>query len=67
MKPFPTNREGLLYLHRIMPGQTDLNELLKTMHPVLNEGEYVFCTISASQIIDQTKIIGTFKEKDLLL
>jgi hypothetical protein len=47
-----------------MPAETDLTALLKTMRPILNEGEYVFCTINASQTIDQTIIIGSFKEKE---
>ncbi|WP_259066386.1 ACT domain-containing protein [Mucilaginibacter sp. X4EP1] len=47
-----------------MPGETNLTELLKTMCPTLNEGEYVFCTIPASQTIDPAVIIGSFKEKE---
>ncbi len=34
------------------------------MQPVLNEGEYVFCTIASNQAVDQSKIIGSFKEKE---
>ena len=34
------------------------------MHPVLNEGEYVFCTIPSNHTFDQTKTIGSFKEKE---
>ncbi|HAL81383.1 MAG TPA: acetyltransferase [Mucilaginibacter sp.] len=47
-----------------MAGETNISTLLKTMRPILNEGEYVFCTVDASQTIDQTKSIGSFKEKD---
>ncbi|TWJ02240.1 hypothetical protein JN11_01212 [Mucilaginibacter frigoritolerans] len=47
-----------------MPGETNLTELLKTMHPTLNEGDYVFCTISSSITIDHDLIIGSFKEKE---
>jgi hypothetical protein len=47
-----------------MAGETSITELLKTMSPKLNEGEYVFCTISPSQTIDPTNIIGLFKEKE---
>jgi len=47
-----------------MAGETSIIELLKTMSPILNEGEYVFCTIPASQAIDQAHIIGSFKEKE---
>jgi len=34
------------------------------MQPILNEGAYVFCTIASNRAIDQTKIIGSFKEKE---
>jgi len=47
-----------------MAGETNITTLLKTMRPILNEGEYVFCTVDASQTIDQTIIIGSFKEKE---
>jgi hypothetical protein len=47
-----------------MTGETNLSELLKTMHPILNDGEYVFCTLSTAQTIDPSKIIGSFKEKE---
>jgi hypothetical protein len=47
-----------------MQAETDLNKLLKTMRPILNEGEYVFCTVPITQTIDSIKIIGSFKEKE---
>jgi len=47
-----------------MPGKTNLSELLKTMRPKLNDGEYVFCTIAPTQTIDQKYIIGSFKEAE---
>lgn len=47
-----------------MAGETNLNELLKTMHPTLNDGDYVFCLMPAAQIIDPSLIIGSFKEKE---
>lgn len=34
------------------------------MHPILNDGDYVFCTIPTTQTIDPSKIIGSFKEKE---
>ena len=30
-----------------MPGETDLRTLLRSMRPVLREGEFVFCTTAA--------------------
>ena len=47
-----------------MAGETNLNELLKTMRPTLNDGDYVFCAIPAAQAIDPSQIIGSFKEKE---
>jgi hypothetical protein len=47
-----------------MSGETDITTLLKTMRPKLNDGEYVFCTVPASQTIDPTNIIGSFKEAE---
>jgi len=47
-----------------MAGETSIIELLKTMSPKLNEGEYVFCTIPHSQAIDPANIIGSFKEAE---
>ncbi len=47
-----------------MSGATNLTQLLKTIRPILNEGEYVFCTIPPQEIIDQSVIIGSFKEKE---
>jgi hypothetical protein len=47
-----------------MSGETDITALLKTMSPKLNEGEYVFCTIPYSKVIDYTLVIGSFKEKE---
>jgi hypothetical protein len=47
-----------------MPGETNIVTLLKTMKPELNNGDYVFCTVPLSGIIDNTDIIGLFKEKE---
>ena len=47
-----------------MPGETDIIALLKTMRPKLNVGDYVFCTIPASHIIDPTTSIGSFREAE---
>jgi hypothetical protein len=47
-----------------MPGETNLNILLKTMTPVLNAGDYVFCTIKDIQNIPQDKLLGSFREAE---
>ena len=47
-----------------MPGETNLQQLLSTMRPKLQQGDYVFCTVDAINNIDQQKIIGLFKEEE---
>lgn len=47
-----------------MPGETNINILLKNMTPKLNEGIYVFCIITTLNGIDANEIIGTFKEDE---
>lgn len=48
----------------IMPGEKDLVQLLKTMQPCLNEGEYVFCTVADLNSIPTDQIISFFKETE---
>jgi len=47
-----------------MPGETDLEKLLKNMEPVLNEGEYVFCTFESQKQPAEIKPTGWFMEKE---
>jgi hypothetical protein len=47
-----------------MPGETNLSTLLKNMTPVLNTGDYVYCTVSALNAIDTSQILGLFKEAE---
>jgi hypothetical protein len=47
-----------------MTGETNLNVLLKNMTPVLNEGDYVYCTLSTINSIDPADILGLFKESE---
>jgi hypothetical protein len=47
-----------------MPGETNLTTLLKNMTPTLNEGDYVFCTVSNLVNINPNDIIGSFKEAE---
>ncbi|ASU33477.1 ACT domain-containing protein [Mucilaginibacter xinganensis] len=47
-----------------MFGETNLAALLETMSPKLNEGDYVFCTVSTLDNIDPKEIIGLFKEDE---
>jgi hypothetical protein len=47
-----------------MSGETNLNILLKNMTPVLHEGDYVYCTVPATNSVDTADILGLFKEKE---
>jgi uncharacterized protein len=46
-----------------MTGETNLTILLKNMQPVLNNGQYVFCTLTTGRL-DMSKILMLFKEKE---
>ncbi|XHR92707.1 ACT domain-containing protein [Mucilaginibacter sp. UC70_90] len=45
-------------------GETNLNTLLKNMTPVLNEGDYVYCTTTSLNGINTDDIIAFFKEQE---
>lgn len=47
-----------------MPGETELSKLLKTIKPVLNTGEYVFCTVTNTLPVDFNEAVMFFKEKE---
>lgn len=47
---------------KYMAGETDLTTLLKSMTPELNEGDYVFCTISND--MDLKDVVCSFREKE---
>lgn len=47
-----------------MAGETNLQALISTMEPVLNQGEYVFATIDDIELFDITKMISFFKEEE---
>lgn len=47
-----------------MTGETNLSVLLNSMSPTLNEGQYVFCTITDETALDFSKIQLFFKEKE---
>lgn len=54
-----------------MTGETDLATLLRTMQPVLHEGEYVFCTVEfqtypdcSYRFLDTLAPIGLFQEAE---
>jgi uncharacterized protein len=45
-----------------MSGETNLEQLLKTMQPVLNEGEYVFCVVKDVSQMNLNETLMFFKE-----
>lgn len=47
-----------------MPGETNLQQILKTMQPKDNEGEYVFCVVNDLSAIDLRNILFFFKEQE---
>ena len=47
-----------------MTGEKNLVSLLQSMKPELNEGEYVFCTVTNKMNIEDEKIILSFQEKE---
>ena len=47
-----------------MPGETNLQQLLGTASPHLNEGGFVFCTVSPSAALPWESAVGIFHEKE---
>ncbi|MBB6238592.1 hypothetical protein HDC90_003231 [Pedobacter sp. AK013] len=47
-----------------MAGEKSLAKLLKTMKPVHNPGEFVFCRVEHPNTIDINLAIGLFKEQE---
>jgi uncharacterized protein len=47
-------------------GENNLNILLKTMKPYLNEGDYVFCTINDLASVNQNELLFYFREKEAI-
>ena len=47
-----------------MAGETNLKQLIKTMRPALQEGNYVFSTVSNADHIPRKHILCEFKEQE---
>ena len=47
-----------------MTGEQELKKLLKNTQPVLNEGAYVFASVSDTNVFPRDQIICEFKEKE---
>jgi len=47
-----------------MSGEKDLQQLLKSMKPEHNSGDYVFCKVEDASQINLNEIVMLFKEKE---
>ena len=47
-----------------MNGENELSVLLRNMEPVLQKGEYVFCTVEDVEKLDMADILFYFREKE---
>lgn len=47
-----------------MSGETNLQRLLRTLKPVLNEGDFIFYSLPDLSVININDIIFSFKEKE---
>jgi hypothetical protein len=47
-----------------MAGETNLDNLLRNMTPLLNEGDYVYCTVTDIDTVDIKNVLGVFKEEE---
>jgi hypothetical protein len=47
-----------------MAGETNLDTLLRNMTPLLNEGDFVYCTVTDIGIIDVESVLAIFKEHE---
>lgn len=47
-----------------MSGERDFSKLIRSINPVRNDGEFVFCSFSVTENIDLSQAICLFKEKE---
>lgn len=47
-----------------MSGETNLARLLASMQPVLNPGEFVFCTVASAGPVPPERVLGSFRESE---
>ncbi|WP_207239644.1 ACT domain-containing protein [Pseudomonas sp. GW456-L15] len=47
-----------------MAGETSLATLLRSMSPQLNDGEYVFCSLSDRSLLQDCEVLGSFRERE---
>lgn len=47
-----------------MAGETSLALLIRSMSPHLNEGDYVFCTLTDTRALQGCEAVGSFRERE---
>lgn len=47
-----------------MSGEKSITALLRGMSPSLNQGDYVFCTVTDTAMLRDAPVLGTFREKE---
>ncbi|MCE0917530.1 ACT domain-containing protein [Pseudomonas sp. NMI760_13] len=47
-----------------MHGETSIEKLLQSMRPELNDGEYVFATVTDASQLQDLNIVGSFRERE---
>ena len=47
-----------------MAGETSLTTLLRSMTPALNEGAYVFCSLTDASQLQGVQPLGSFQERE---
>ncbi|WP_416758072.1 ACT domain-containing protein [Pseudomonas sp. BNK-6] len=47
-----------------MAGETSLATLLRSMSPQLNDGEYVFCSLTDPGLLQDCEVLGSFRERE---
>ncbi len=57
---------SILQIHYVntMAGETSLPRLIKSMKPLLHDGEYVFCTFPGNELPDIKDFICLFREAE---
>lgn len=47
-----------------MSGEKSISALLRGMSPILNEGDFVFCSVADASMLQGADVLGTFREKE---
>jgi uncharacterized protein len=47
-----------------MPGESDLDTILKSLKPVLHNGEYVFCQVPDNYAFNINDVVSIFRETE---